>query len=479
VHGLALVTNAFSVPVTRVASALGVAAFLACSRDPAPASPPAPPEGAPAPPAVEASRFNVPLEYDFTPVLRIVERVVPSTFGSLDSVHVVPDDDRRHYAFEASRGPFTAFAAGNQVHLRTTIAYKARGFYKPLIGPTISAGCGNEKEQPRITVEMATPVSLSANWHLVSKARVVSVAAASAEQRDHCDVTIFHKDVTQSVINAAQSALTSHLADIDRMVGRVSLTEHATGWWKTLATPIQLTNGVWLLLGPEALSIGSVGGRSKTLIVPVSLSAHPRIVASTTEPDTPDPALPSLGRDSASGGFHIALEAKVDYGIASRELTNALSSKVIALKGHSIRLVRASVLPQPAGRLALSLTFAGDARGTLMLNGTPKLDLANGIVSVPDLSFDLKTENQLLKTYSWLRSDVLTTELRKRARIPTVDALREGRSLLTQGLNRKIGSALSLSGTVQSVAFRDLFVTRDGLLVRADATGRAGVSVRQ
>ena len=120
-----------------------------------------------------------------------------------------------------------------------------------------------------------------------------------------------------------------------------------------------------------------------------------------------------------------------------------------------------------------------DPQPPLLLNGTPKLDLANGIVSVPDLSFDLKTENQLLKTYSWLRSDVLTTELRKRARIPTADALREGRALLTQGLNRKVGSALSLSGTVQSVAFRDLFVTRDGLLVRADATGRAGVSVRQ
>ena len=58
-------------------------------------------------------------------------------------------------------------------------------------------------------------------------------------------------------------------------------------------------------------------------------------------------------------------------------------------------------------------------------------------------------------------------------------ALDRGRALLVEGLNRKIGDALTLSATVDSVAERGLFVTRDGLIVRAEATGRAGVSVRQ
>jgi hypothetical protein len=78
-----------------------------------------------------------------------------------------------------------------------------------------------------------------------------------------------------------------------------------------------------------------------------------------------------------------------------------------------------------------------------------------------------------------LRSDVLREELRARARIPVADALAKGRGLLMEGLNRKIGDALTIAGRVDSVAVRDLFVTRDGLVVRAEATGRAGVLVRQ
>ena len=65
------------------------------------------------------SRFSAPLSYDFDPVLRVVERAVPIKFGSLDSIHQMPNDARRHYAFEADRGPFTTQARDSMVYLRT------------------------------------------------------------------------------------------------------------------------------------------------------------------------------------------------------------------------------------------------------------------------------------------------------------------------------------------------------------------------
>ena len=44
----------------------------------------------------------------------------------MDTVRTVNGDDRPHYAFEATRGPFTAFASGREMHLRATFAYRAR-----------------------------------------------------------------------------------------------------------------------------------------------------------------------------------------------------------------------------------------------------------------------------------------------------------------------------------------------------------------
>ena len=147
--------------------------------------------------------------------------------------------------------------------------------------------------------------------------------------------------------------------------------------------------------------------------------------------------------------------------------------------GRTVKLVRLAILPQSKGRLGLSAVFTGDANGTLHLVGTPRIDRARNVITVPDLDFDLQSDNTILQTYSWMKSDALRSELRARARIPVSPVLARGRALLLEGLNRKIGDALTLSATVDSVAVRGLFVTRDGLTVRVEAKGQAGVSVKQ
>ena len=455
-----------------------VTVVFGCTRE-APSILPEPPDVAPPPAPARASRLSVPLEYDFTSVLALVEGLVPKKFGSMNDVKQVGDNDRRHYAFEAVRGPFTAFADGNLLHLRATLTYQARGFMKPVIGPTLSAGCGGGKDGPRLLVELATPLTLTTDWHLASHARIVTVAPASAEQRDHCDVSMLHKDVTAQVVDAARSGLASQLPMIDRKIGGVDLTEHVADWWGMLTRPIQLAPEVWVVLAPERLSIGRVQGHSKILTVPVSLEARPTIVTGRTEPVVAVTAVPALGHDTASDGYHIVMDGVVDYGTASRELTAALTAKKFTQSGHTIGISSVNILPQPKGRLGVSVVFTGDANGTVHLIGTPRIDHAHDQIIVPDLDFDVQTDDALLKSYAWLKSDGLRTDLRTRARIATAPALARGRSLLLEGLNRKIGSALTMRATVDSVAVLGLFVTRDGLVVRAEAHGRAFVSVKQ
>jgi hypothetical protein len=142
-------------------------------------------------------------------------------------------------------------------------------------------------------------------------------------------------------------------------------------------------------------------------------------------------------------------------------------------------LQNVTVLPQSRGRLALAVDFGGDATGTIRLIGTPYLDSANAEVRVPDLDFDLETDSPLLQTYSWLKSESVRAALRVRARVPIEPALARGRKMLVDGLNRNIGNAVAISATVSSVDVRAIFVTRDGLIVRADAIGRAAMVVRE
>jgi hypothetical protein len=326
---------------------------------------------------------------------------------------------------------------------------------------------------------LATPLSLTDDFHLVSKARIVRVEPASTEQRDHCDVSVLHHDVTGRVVDAARAGLTSQLPNIDKKVSGVDLTGHVTEWWGMLAHPIKLRDGVWLLLGPERLRVGHVTGRQRIIIVPVSLDAHPKVVTASKEPEAVTTALPKLERDSASDGFHIVLDGIVDYGMASRELTTALTAKSFTQSGKTIAVKEVSVRPASKGRLSLAVSFTGDANGTIQLIGTPQIDHVHAMATVPDLDFDLQSDSKLLQTYSWLKSDDLRAEMRKRARISMEPALDRGRALVLEGLNRKIGDALTLAATVDTVAERGLFVTRDGLIIRGEAKGHARVSVKQ
>lgn len=467
-----------SLATTRCILVTLLPALVACSRE-APSTNSAPPDvGAPAPSAPALSRFSVPLEYDVTAVLRLVEQVVPKTFGSMDSVRMVNGDSRKHYAFEATRGPFTAFATGREMHLRATFAYRARGFYKPPIGPTLSAGCGSDTEQPRIVVELATPLTLTPDWHLVSHARLVTIRPASAGGRDRCDVGILHTDVTDRVIGAARSALVTKLPDIDRKVGTVDLTGRVTEWWGLLTRPIRLTDGVWLALHPEQLRMGKVRGEARVLTVPVSLDARPRIVTGE-EPRSVAIALPPLAKDTVEEGFRIEMDGLVDYATATRAVTAALAGRRFTRAGRTVAVDSVTVRPATRGRLLLTIAFAGDATGRLQLVGTPRYDAASGIVDVPDLDFDLDTDSKLVSGYAWLRSDELRATIRERAHVPVQPALAKGRELLLSGLNRKLGDAVTLSATVDSVAVKGLYVTRDALVVRAEATGQAGFAVKQ
>ena len=411
--------------------------------------------------------------------MRTVERVVPARFGSMDSVRRIGTDERRHYAFAAERGPFTAFAQGTMLHVRATITYTARGFYKPPIGPTLSAGCGRDSAaRPRIVVELATPLAVTANWHLHSAARLLSVAPASSQPRDHCDVTILHRDVTEQVVQAARAALTGYLPAIDRRIGAVDLRPTFTRVWSTLARPIRLADGVWLELRPERLHMGRVKGRGHVLTVPVVLDARPGIVVADSAPAAvTTTVLPPLGRDTTAAGFHVIVDGTIGYGLMSDAVTAALQGVPFTKAGQTVHVDRVIVGVAAGRRLALDVTFTGDATGVLRLVGTPVLDQRRGEVTVPDLDFDLSTSSTLINGYSWLQSDELRAVFRERARFAAGPAMDQARALILKGLNRKVGTAVTLSASVGSVALQAIYLTRRAIVVRAEVSGQGAVAV--
>ena len=118
-------------------------------------------------------------------------------------------------------------------------------------------------------------------------------------------------------------------------------------------------------------------------------------------------------------------------------------------------------------------------RGTLRFIGSPRFDRRRHEIVMPDLDYDLRTDDPLIRTYSWLKSDDLRAFFRQRAHLPESAVLDRAKFLLIRGLNRQVGRAMTLSATVDSVAVLGVFVTSTALIARAQASGHAAVAVRQ
>ena len=121
------------------------------------------------------------------------------------------------------------------------------------------------------------------------------------------------------------------------------------------------------------------------------------------------------------------VEAALDYPEASRILASKLVGKQIERNGQRVRVTSAAVSAGGNGRMVLAVGFAGAADGTARLIGRPQFDSTSGELRVPDIDFDLASDNVVVRGFDWLKHDDVRDTLRTLARWPAaglVDAAR-------------------------------------------------------
>jgi len=432
---------------------------------------------APPPPPAIPSNVEVPIAYDFTPLLQLVEDSVPRTFGSMEERLVVAGDKRKRFAYLAERGKFTAFMRDSLLHLRTRVAYRARAWYDPPIGPTLSASCGNRGQRPEIDLELVSPIRIDSAWRIRSQARLVRFEPVPGSRCVIDIARIARVSVTGYVTDAARKLVESNVYQVDSLVRSVDFASTVAEWWRVLAQPIPLREGVWLDLRPRELRLGRITGTGRTLTVEAGLDALPRLVMGP-KPEVPTSPLPPLGRDRPGSGFVVVVDGEVDWPAASQIISTAVRGETVRRIGKQIHITSAAASPTNDGRMALDVGFAGEAEGHVRFVGRPELDVERAMIVVADLDYDVTTGDPLVRFANWLKGRELRALLRDRARVPVVPALVQGRELLEQGLNRTF-DGVSTSARVDSVAVSGIFVTRGGLLVRVGAAGKARVVIRE
>jgi len=449
---------------------------VACNRDTAIDAPP------PAIVADDTTAFAVlpasvvesEIRYDLEPALIALEKSVPRSFGNIKQRLDVPGNKRAHFSFAATRSPFSISVDSQRVTVSSVIEYEGRGYYKPFIGPEVSAACGTGGvPRPRARVRMTSNLSLNEDWSLKAKSRLTRVVPYSTDERDRCTVTLFNIDVTDKVISATKSQLAKQLNTLDAALGNVNTRQRFERWWRSIERPIRLADSVYFTINPTSVQLGSIEVDSGFAIAHLRLEAAPRIKTGYRPNDfdlfTDLPPL-KMGKLSG-GGMRVTLEAEFGYDIATRLLKKALVGKKIDVGNRTMRIKDISLMGIGAGRVAMGVRFDGSALGIIYFTGTPTYENRSDQLMVPDLSYDLNTTSLLVRSVAFLGDNQLRDYLREKARFPIEGQLDRLRQLAVKGMNRNLSEGVALVASLERAENVKVRATTKALVVRAEAGG--------
>ncbi|MDQ6612580.1 MAG: DUF4403 family protein [Gemmatimonadota bacterium] len=423
-------------------------------------------------PPLPASVVDAPIEYQVGPLMRALNSAVPRKFGDMKKRIKSTSNKRQEFAFEATRTPFKMSLQGENLTLSTVIEYQGRGWYNPLIGPTVSGGCGDGPIKPKIRVAVTSDLKLTSKWQFTPHTKVSTLEPATATTADQCRVTIFNVDVTDRVVGAVREQLESKLSSVDAGVARFDLHTKMEKWYNLVNKSVKITDSLYIVFNPGAVRFGGLRLSDSLLIADIRLFVQPAMISGPKPPERIAP-LPALEPASSSVGdsARVMLEAAIGYDVASALLKKQLVGRTFTRYGRKVSIAYVRIYGLGDGRIALGVRFSGSVHGEGYLVGTPKFDVASNMLYVPDLDFDVATSNKLVQGIAWLKKGDVVSQLRELARFPLEEVLADTRAKVEQKINRELTDGVFLEATLHAGRVIDVAALERALVVRAEAVG--------
>ena len=258
----------------------------------------------------------------------------------------------------------------------------------------------------------------------------------------------------------------------------MSIEKPIRGIWYKLQNPISIAKGtLFLEIQPQHIALGPITAQDSNLIARLDLLAAPRLV-SGTKPINDSIPLPPLGRTSSGTDTAVVLvEGVLAYAAANVLLGNALEGKKFGKWWARITIEDVTALPAGQGKIVIAVKVKGRVNGTLYAVGTPAYDSATDMISVPDLEFDVRSQDALAGMASWLVNGPFLKEVRSLAKIPAQKLLDSVVEIANRELNRELSPGVYLRGQLDKATARDVIAAQRGLVARAHATGRLWVEI--
>jgi hypothetical protein len=126
-------------------------------------------------------------------------------------------------------------------------------------------------------------------------------------------------------------------------------------------------------------------------------------------------------------------------------------------------------------KLLIDVSFDGNKRGTLHLSGTPLLDTAKQVLTMPDISFSLDSRDMLINIAKGLFRKKIMKKLKDQSVFDIAELIKNNKALIEARLNQQLNDWLSTKGDFQELKLIGLLPGKTAIQIQLFIKGNITV----
>ncbi len=423
-------------------------------------------------PALSPSTLNIPVKVSMGPLLKMAEAMAPREIRSDGWPAYINSSCDFRYKYRFLRSGFQFSCINNRIVVAMNGAYQIAGsqsvcVLNQAVSPWINGSCGFPPEaMRRVSFSLVSDLRFTPNYRLATHTRL-----EKAQAIDKCQVTIFKNDVTQQVLDSIGASVNAYGNTIDAFVNNLNLDRYLVPIAEKAGKKIPLSTYGYMKLNASATHMGPINYSGDTLRFTAGIHCFPEISSDSINYSVTS-FLPPLDNAPTGHDFNLTANAVYDYTTIDTLLTRTLRNREFEVKGEKIRITRVEVRGLDGHRVSFNIHFTGTKKGSLLLTGKPKLDVATQVISVPDLEYDLNSSSLALAVGKTFFSRRILENLRAQATVNVTELYQKNKAKIDAQFNRQVSEGIQLNGASSQLRLNGLVVNRDKVEVQANVLGQ-------
>jgi hypothetical protein len=193
------------------------------------------------------------------------------------------------------------------------------------------------------------------------------------------------------------------------------------------------------------LRLGKFNYIRDSLMFSVGFNGTPQFSSDSASITTPS-YLPAFSNSESAPGISVYLNSVYSYQTLSGLLNDSLRNKPFEVEGHTFVIKDVSLGGTDEGKLRVDVRFDGYKKGTLHLMGTPVLDSARQVLSMPDISFSVDSKDMLVNIAKGLFRKRIIKQLKDQSVLDLAALIQKNKLAIEKRMNQPLNQWLNTVG---------------------------------